>query len=141
MRTRHQQAFEEIRGILANAHTMVAPSADKELLVYLAASKEAIGVLIAQEVDGQEKPVYYLRKLLKGPKLKYPQIDKLSVALIYAVTKLRHYIVTHKVKVITQSDLIKLLLQKLVLIGRYAKWMLMLSELDITVEKPKAIKS
>ena len=34
-----------------------------------------------------------------------------------------------------------MLLQKPVLTGRYAKWMLLLSELDIIVEKPKAIKS
>ena len=91
---------------------MVAPSANKELLVYLAASEDVIGVLVAQEVDGQEKPIYYLSKLLKGPELKYPQTDKLYVALIYAMTKLRHYMITHKVEVITQSDLVKLLLQK-----------------------------
>ena len=73
--------------------------------------------------------------------MKYPWIDKLCVALIYAVTKLKHYMGTHRVKVIAQSYLIKLLLQKLILTGRYAKWMLMLTKLDITVEKPKAIKS
>ena len=49
--------------------------------------------------------------------------------------------VTHKIKVITHSDPIKLLLQKPILTGRYAKWMLMLSELDLTIEKAKAIKS
>ena len=48
---------------------------------------------------------------------------------------------THKVKVITNSDPIKFLLQKPILNGQYAKWMLMLSELDISMEKPKAIKS
>ena len=60
---------------------------------------------------------------------------------MYAVAKLRHYMVTHKIKVITHSDPIKLLLQKPILTGRYAKWMLLLNELDLTVEKPKAIKS
>ncbi|PON49762.1 Ribonuclease H [Parasponia andersonii] len=33
------------------------------------------------------------------------------------------------------------MLQKPILTGRYAKWMLMLSEFDMTIEKPKAIKS
>ena len=47
---------------------MIAPLAGKELLIYLTASEEAVGVLVAQEVDGQERPVYYLSKLLKGPK-------------------------------------------------------------------------
>ena len=63
------------------------------------------------------------------------------MALIYVMTKLRHYMVTHKVNVITQSDLVKLLLQKPILTGRYVKWILMLSELDITIEKSKVIKS
>ena len=100
---------------------MIALLAGKELLIYLTASEEAIGVLVAQEVDGHKRPVYYLSKLLKGPELKFLYNDKLCVALIYAVTKLRHYMVTHKVKVITQSDLVKLLLQKPILGGRYAK--------------------
>ncbi|PON55645.1 hypothetical protein PanWU01x14_187130, partial [Parasponia andersonii] len=54
--------------------------------------------------------------------------------------KLIHYMVIHKVKVITNSDPIKLLLQKSILTGRYTKWMLTFSELDIAVEKPKVIK-
>ncbi|PON50749.1 LOW QUALITY PROTEIN: hypothetical protein PanWU01x14_221210 [Parasponia andersonii] len=45
------------------------------------------------------------------------------------------------VKVIANLDPIKHMLQRPILTRRYAKWMLMLSELDITVEKPKAIKS
>ena len=49
--------------------------------------------------------------------------------------------VIHKIKVITHSDPIKLLFQKPILTERYAKWMLVLSELDLTIEKPKAIKS
>ena len=90
---------------------MVAPSTKKELLIYLTTSEEAVGVLVAQEVDGQERPIYYLSKLLKGPELKYPYNDKFWVALIYTVTKLKHYMVT-------QSDLVKLLLQKPILSGR-----------------------
>lgn len=67
----YQQAFEEIKKILAKAHTVVAPSLDKELLVYLIASKEAISVLVAQEQSGQERPVYYLSGPLKGLQLRY----------------------------------------------------------------------
>lgn len=48
---------------------------------------------------------------------------------------------THEVKVITNSDTINFLLQKPIMSERKAKWMLMLSELDIMVERPKAIKS
>ena len=124
----HQQAFEKLKKDSLKYTHHIAPLAGKELLIYLAASEEAISVLIAQEVEGQERPVYY-------------QAHRLCVALMYVVTKLRHYMVTHKVKVITHSDPIKLLLQKPILTGRYAKWILMLSELDLTVEKPKAIKS
>ena len=94
----HQRAFEAIKDILAHAHTLVAPLTDKELLIYLIASEEAMGVLIAQELDGQEKPVYYLSKLLKGPELEYSDNDKLYVALIYTVTKLRHYMITYRIK-------------------------------------------
>ena len=53
---------------------MVAPSTDKELLLYLTTLEEAIGVLITQEVEGQERPIYYLSRLLKGPEQRYSQL-------------------------------------------------------------------
>ena len=120
---------------------MVAPSPEKELLIYLAESDESVGILIAQDYEGLEKLIYYLIRLLRGSKKNYSLTDKLCVALMYAIQKLRHYMVTHRIRVITNSDQIKLPLQKPILNGRYTKWMLMLSELDIIAEKPRAIKS
>ena len=38
----------------------MAPSIDKELLIYLTVLEEAIGILIAQEVKGQERVVTIL---------------------------------------------------------------------------------
>ncbi|PON70056.1 hypothetical protein TorRG33x02_258100 [Trema orientale] len=43
----HQQAFEEIKHILTNPRVMSAPLPNKEHLVYLTTSEEAIGILIA----------------------------------------------------------------------------------------------
>ena len=43
--------------------------------------------------------------------------------------------------VVTRSDPIKFLLSKLALLGRIAKWLLLLGEFDIAVVQPKAIKS
>ncbi|PON63821.1 hypothetical protein TorRG33x02_275310 [Trema orientale] len=100
---------------------MTAPLPNKELLVFLTASAEAIGVLIAQEQDEVEKPVYYLSRLLKGPEQNHSMADKLCTALMYAVQKLRHYMLTHKDKVTTNLDPIKLILQKPILTAKYAK--------------------
>ena len=114
----HDYAFEEIKKILTNSRVMVAPSPEKELLIYLVASDESVGILIAQDYEGLEKPVYYLSRLLRGSEKNYSLADKLCVALMYAIQKLRHYMVTHRVRIITNSDPIKLLLQKPILTGR-----------------------
>lgn len=120
---------------------MVACSLEKQLLVYLTITEDTIIVLLAQEHDGQEKLVYYLSLLLKGPEQNYSFNDKLSVALMYVVQKFRHYLITHSVRVIINSDPIKLLIQKPILTGGYAKQMVMLRKLEILVKNPKAIKS
>ena len=39
-----------------------------------------------------EHVVYYLSLALAGPELRYSHIDKLSLAAVYAVQRLHHYI-------------------------------------------------
>jgi len=65
-----QKAFKNIQMILADPHTMVAPVPGKPLLLYIANTEQSLGALLAQEQERVEKPVYYISRLMKGPKLR-----------------------------------------------------------------------
>uniref|UniRef100_A0A2N9I1Y0 RNA-directed DNA polymerase n=1 Tax=Fagus sylvatica TaxID=28930 RepID=A0A2N9I1Y0_FAGSY len=63
------------------------------------------------------------------------------LALVYASQRLRHYFLAHKIQLMTKSHPIRSLLQRPVLSGRLAQWLLQLSQYEISTETPTAIKS
>ncbi|XP_028109700.1 uncharacterized protein LOC114308334 [Camellia sinensis] len=54
----HQQAFDVVKKAL----TMIALQPNKPLLLYLMSTPRSIGALLVQDVDGIEKPVYYISR-------------------------------------------------------------------------------
>ena len=67
----------------------------------MAASELTIGVVLVQEDDKLwEHVIYYLSRALAGPELKYPYVEKLALAAVYAVHRLRHYILLRTTTVV-----------------------------------------
>ena len=85
--------------------------------------------------------MYYLSRCLHGNELNYPPMEKYCLALVFAIQKLCHYFLAHKLMVVTKSDPINFLLSKPTLLGRIVKWLLLLGEFDIAVVQPNVIKS
>jgi ribonuclease HI len=137
-----QEAFERIQAIMTKLPTVCAPLAGKPLRLYLASNSQAIGALVAQENDdGVEQPVYYVSRGLKDTETRYSVAERACLALVYASQRLRHYFLAHKIQLMTKSHPIRSLLQRPVLSGRLAQWLLQLSQYEISTETPTAIKS
>uniref|UniRef100_A0A2N9ER61 RNA-directed DNA polymerase n=1 Tax=Fagus sylvatica TaxID=28930 RepID=A0A2N9ER61_FAGSY len=101
-----------------------------------------LGLLIAQgNDDGVGQPIYYVSRTLKDEESRYSGAERSCLALIYASQRLRHYFLAHKVQLMTKSHPIRSLLQRPVLSGRLAQWLLQLSQYEIIVETSTAIKS
>ncbi|XP_026399800.1 uncharacterized protein LOC113295688 [Papaver somniferum] len=111
------------------------------MCLYTAFSDTAVGALLAQENDeGIERPIYYFCRILRDAELRYPKKEKECLSLIHSIQKFRHYLLSNKVVLVSKSDPAKFLLSKPVLTGRTSKWLLQMSELDITCALPRAIK-
>uniref|UniRef100_A0A2N9FDC7 Reverse transcriptase domain-containing protein n=1 Tax=Fagus sylvatica TaxID=28930 RepID=A0A2N9FDC7_FAGSY len=137
-----KQAFEKVQDIMTKLPTVCAPIFGKPLRLYLASNSQAIGALIAQENDnGVEQPIYYVSRTLKDAESRYSGAERSCLALIYASQRLRHYFLAHKVQLMTKSHPIRSLLQRPVLSGRLAQWLLQLSQYEIIAETSTAIKS
>jgi ribonuclease HI len=78
--------------------------------------------------------------MLVGAEHAYSPIEKHCLALVFAIKKLRHYMLAHKVTLISKVDPLKYLMTRPMLTGRLAKWAIILTEFDITYVSQKAIK-
>jgi hypothetical protein len=103
-------------------------------------SDSALSSALVQEVEGEEKPVYFVSKTLRGAELRYQKLEKLSLAVIVTARRLRQYFQSHKVIVKTDYP-IKQVLKKPDLAGRMVAWSIELSEFDITFLPRGSIKS
>ncbi|XP_039130916.1 LOW QUALITY PROTEIN: uncharacterized protein LOC120267326 [Dioscorea cayenensis subsp. rotundata] len=136
-----QKAFEDIKQYLLNPPVLAAPISGKPLILYTAALEGSLGAMLAQNnEDGKENALYYLSRMLIGAESKYTPIEKHCLALVFAVKKLRHYLLAHKIILISKIDPLKYLMTRPLLTGRLAKWVLILMEFDITYTPQKAIK-
>ncbi|XP_057451900.1 uncharacterized protein LOC130743686 [Lotus japonicus] len=87
----HQKAFDELKTYLANPPVMIPPIKGKPMRLYISATDETIGSLLAQEdEDGIERAIFYLSRVLNDAETRYTMIEKLSLteySLTYAPLK------------------------------------------------------
>ena len=113
----------------------------KPLILYITALDDSLGALLAQINDeGKEQPLYYLSRRLVGAEHRYAPMEKTCLALVFAVKKLRHYLLSHQVELISKADPLKFLLKQPALSGRLGKWALLFMEFNITYVPQKAMK-
>ena len=76
-------------------------------------------VLLAQDNDfGKEQSIYYLSRFLNTVECKYLVVEKFCLTLYFAVMKLRYYLLPRTILVISNTDLIKYMLSRLILRGK-----------------------
>ncbi|CAM8887659.1 unnamed protein product [Rhodiola kirilowii] len=136
-----RKAFDNIKKYLSTAPVLGAPTIGKPLILYVAAQEKSLGAMCVQETDERkERPLYYLSQTLVGAELNYSPIEKICLALVFAVQKLRHYMQAHTVHVVSKADPIKYVLSRPVLSGRLAKWAVLLKQYDLVFVPQKATK-
>ena len=81
------------------------PDYSQDFILYLVASESTIGVVLVQEDDKlQENVINYLSCALVGPKLGYSHVEKLALAAVYAVHRLRQYILLRTTMVVANVN-------------------------------------
>ena len=136
-----QRGFDEIKRYHLNPPVLAAPVKGRPLILYIAAQPTSIGALFAQNNDeGKEVACYYLSRTMVGTERNYSAIEKLCLALIFALKKLRHYTLKHEVQLVARADPVRYVLSQPALMGRLGKWALIMMEFDITFVPQKAIK-
>ncbi|GJZ70234.1 reverse transcriptase domain-containing protein [Tanacetum coccineum] len=107
--TEAETAFQQMKKSIAELPMMVAPQEKEELIIYLAAAKEAISAVLMTERDGKQIPIYFVSRALRGPEINYTPMEKLVLALVSASKRLKRYFQAHTVIVITDQPIKQML--------------------------------
>ncbi|XP_077232169.1 uncharacterized protein LOC143866971 [Tasmannia lanceolata] len=137
-----QEAFEKIKQCLALPPVLSPIIPGQPMLLYLSVTDTAMGCMLAQQdpESQRERAIYYISKKMLEYEQKYTILEKTCLALVWATQKLRHYLLSNRVLLLSRMDPLKYLFEKPALTGRTARWLLLLSEFDITYVTQKSIK-
>ena len=134
------KAFQAIKGYLASPLTLSQPIEGEELYLYLAASATAISAaLVRSDEDDKQRPVYFVSKMLTNVETRYTDFERITLALMMAVKKLRPFFQAHTIIVLTSYP-IKAIIHKPDASGRLLKWVVELSLFNIVYPLRSAIK-
>ncbi|GJT09760.1 reverse transcriptase domain-containing protein [Tanacetum coccineum] len=65
-----ESAFKQMKELIAKLPKLIAPEEKEELIIYLAASKEAVSVVLMTEREAKQMPIYFVSRALRGPEVK-----------------------------------------------------------------------
>ena len=137
-----QEAFEKLKQYLMNPPVLVPPVPGHPLTLYLTIHNESLGALLAQSHpdDGKERAIYYLSKKFTVSEQNYSESEKTCVALVWVLHRLRQYTLHYQTFLVTENDPIRYLLNRPALVGKLAKWQILISEFDIQTSSQKSVK-
>jgi hypothetical protein len=100
-------------------------------------------VLLQNDAAGRAHPVYYASRLLNSCEVKYSEPEKITVALLFACTKFKYYLLSSPFPIIVQckKDGLKQMIQQIDPAGRPARLITTLQQYDLIVKGVRGQRS
>ncbi|KAL8159486.1 hypothetical protein V2J09_001023 [Rumex salicifolius] len=128
-----ESALADLKRNLHEPPILTVPSVGEALVL------RAVSAVLVREKGKKQSPVYYVSWTVLDLESKYPQLQKLLLALMTTVRKLNHYFHAHPIRVMMSYPL-KSLLDSSDLSGRVAKWAMELGQYEVEFILRTAIK-
>jgi len=129
-----QQAFDELKRILSTEPLLIYPDFSQSYIVACDASTKAIGAVLSQLRNGEERPIAYCSRQLNSAESKYSVTELELLAFIFATKQFRCYLYGRRFTVQTDHRALKWLLNLQDPSSRLTRWAIKLSEYDFVVE-------
>jgi hypothetical protein len=109
--------FIKLKHYLKSLPTLVPLKSNDVLLLYVSVSDVVISTIVAVErPDAQrevkQQPVYFVSEILKYAQTRYPHVQMLLYAILMTTRKLKHYFLSHSIRVVSDRPLAHVLQSK-----------------------------
>ncbi|GJX55188.1 reverse transcriptase domain-containing protein [Tanacetum coccineum] len=87
--TEAEEAFKQMKQLIAELPMLVAPMEKEDLIVYLATAKETVSAVLMTEQEAKQMLIYFVSRALRGSEVNYTSMEKLVLALVHASKRLK----------------------------------------------------
>ncbi|GJY81917.1 reverse transcriptase domain-containing protein [Tanacetum coccineum] len=87
--TEAEEAFKQMKQLIAKLPMITTPMEKEELIVYLTAAKGTVSAILMTEREAKQMPIYFVSRELRGPELNYTSMENLVLALVHASKRLK----------------------------------------------------
>jgi len=129
-----QVAFQQLKDALVSADVLALPSDEGQFVLDCDASDLAIGAVLSQVQNGEERPICYASQLYDSHQKNYNVTRKELLALVTFVKKFRQYLLGRSFLIRTDHAALQWLRRTPEPIGQQARWLEILEEFDFTVQ-------
>ena len=84
-------AFKGLKMDLSKAPVLARPDFKQPFYLHTDASNYAIGAVLSQKIDGHEKPICFISRVLQKAEKNYTVTEKECLAVLWSVEKFRPY--------------------------------------------------
>nr|GEU60804.1 hypothetical protein [Tanacetum cinerariifolium] len=91
-----EEAFKQMKQLIAELPMLTAPMEKEELIAYLAATKEIVSAVLMTKWEAKQMPIYFVSRALRGLELNYTLMENFVLALVHASKHLKRPIISVK---------------------------------------------
>ncbi|GJJ71675.1 hypothetical protein EMPS_04025 [Entomortierella parvispora] len=134
---RAQKAKRKLQRLLTHAPILIHPDPDKDYILDVDASEEALGAILQQLHDGYLHPVLFWSYALKGPEVRYSTYERELLALVKAIEYCRPYLLQKHFTVRTDHQALRGFTELANPTPKIFRWMMRLSEFSFEIHYMK----
>lgn len=137
-----EEAFSTLRETLVTEPILCAPNPSKPYFVQCDASERAVSAVLLQEgLDGQLLPCAYQSRKLAGAETRYPTIEKEALAIVYACSVFKPFLVATRFTLLTDHRPLISIKQLASKNSRIYRWSLSLEDLNFDVNYVPGVRN
>ena len=132
--------MDKLKTAVTSSPLLSSPREEGEFILDTDASFGAVGALLSQRQEGEEKVILYYSKSLSRSERNYCVTRKELLAIVLAVKHCQHYLIGAKFRVRTDHGALRWLTNFKNPDGQTARWIQILSAFDLEIEHQKGRK-
>lgn len=135
-----EEAFNILKTSISEDSLLFHPDTEEPFIVHISSSTIGLGAILSQkDGEGDEHPVLFASRTLRGAEPRYTSAELDCLALVYALDQFKPFIYGVPFTVITNSPAINWLMDSSNPTSRQVKWKTFLNdfEFDIEIRKQK----